>query len=96
MLLQYKTKKKLTGVCGIPKSGCLHCKKNLETFQSPAGMSLTKLSDIPAGEGNVANLFLRCMKVGIFSVTNKVLVSKIVSILFLLKNKYIFLSYSWN
>ncbi len=56
--------------CGI------HCIKGLAVFPSPAGMSLTKLSlmgnnllfpakeslisDIPAGDGKTANLFLQC------------------------------------
>jgi hypothetical protein len=43
----------------------VHCIKRLAPFPSPAGMSLNKLflggnnleSDIPAGDGNVANLF---------------------------------------
>ncbi len=59
---------------------CIHCKKMLMIFPSPAGMSLTKLSlggncdviyklfpsreslvsDIPAGDGKMANLFLQC------------------------------------
>ncbi len=55
-----------------PTSG-LHCKKRLAVFQSPAGMSLTKLSltgsnliipireslvsDIPAGDGKTNNFF---------------------------------------
>ncbi len=37
-----------------------HCKKGLAVLPSPAGMSLTKLSlvsDIPAGDGKMANLF---------------------------------------
>jgi hypothetical protein len=54
----------------------LHCKKMLVIFPSPAGMSLTKLSlaknihilpareslvsDIPAGDGKIVNLFLQC------------------------------------
>ncbi len=45
--------------------GTVHIKKRLEIFPSPAGMSLTKLtltgnSDIPAGDGKLANLFLQC------------------------------------
>ncbi len=52
---------------------CIHCKKRLAIFLSPAGMPLTKLSlagknyiilsqgefgyDIPAGEGKIAKLF---------------------------------------
>ncbi len=40
----------------------LHCKKRLATFPSPAGMSFTKLSlGGKNGDGNVANLFLRCI-----------------------------------
>jgi hypothetical protein len=54
------------------KLASTHRKKRLPTFPSPAGMSLTKLSlagnnliipaqeavsDIPTGDGNVANLF---------------------------------------
>ncbi len=50
----------------------LHCKKRLANFQSPAGMSLTKLSvagnNLPgrvllvttAGDGKIANLLLQC------------------------------------
>ncbi len=54
----------------------IHCKKRLAVFPSPAGMSLTKLSladitliipakeslvsDIPAGNGQTANLFSQC------------------------------------
>jgi hypothetical protein len=49
-----------------------HCKKRLATFPSPAGMTLTELlfplreslvSVIPAGDGNVTILFLRCRKI---------------------------------
>jgi hypothetical protein len=56
----------------------LHCKKRLAIFLSPAGMSLTDSlwsggsqlfpvresldSDIPAGDGNLANLVLQCRK----------------------------------
>ncbi len=36
----------------------MHCKKRLVTFRSPARENL--VSDIPAGDGNVANLFLQC------------------------------------
>jgi hypothetical protein len=54
------------------KCNTVHCKKELANFPSPAGMSLTKLSlvvnnqiipgqgelsDIPAGDGKMANLF---------------------------------------
>jgi hypothetical protein len=48
----------------------VHCKKKLTIFPSPAGMSLTKLSlagtreclvsDIPAGDGKITNLFVQC------------------------------------
>jgi hypothetical protein len=48
----------------------LHRKKRSATFPSPAGMSLTKLfpprkklvCDIPAEDGNVANLFTKKVK----------------------------------
>jgi hypothetical protein len=53
----------------------VHCKKRLATFPSPAAMSLTApwarilfpareslVSDIPAGDGNVCNLFLQCVE----------------------------------
>jgi len=55
----------------------VHRKKRLAKFSAPARMSLTKLSwaviiklfppreslvsDIPAGDGNIANLFLQCI-----------------------------------
>jgi hypothetical protein len=46
----------------------MHCKKRLAISPSQAGMSLTKLftdreslvSDIPAGDRKIANLFLQC------------------------------------
>jgi hypothetical protein len=52
----------------------VHCKKRLAIFPPPAGMSTTKLSlvwnkfpargslvsDIPTGDGKIANLFLQC------------------------------------
>jgi hypothetical protein len=47
----------------------IHCIKRLSIFPSPAGISLTKLSlagnnlnfsDIPAGDGNIVDLFLQC------------------------------------
>jgi hypothetical protein len=58
----------------------LYCKKMLQIFPSPAGMSLTKLSlgnnlifhdresgvsDILAREGKIANLFLQCTEANI-------------------------------
>ncbi len=59
------------------KKDAVHCKKELAIFPSPAGMSLTKLSgrektklfpprkslisDIPAGDGKMANSFLQCI-----------------------------------
>jgi hypothetical protein len=48
---------------------CIHCKKKrLPIFPSPVWMSLTKpslgreslVSDTPAGDGKIANLFLQC------------------------------------
>jgi hypothetical protein len=55
----------------------IHCKKRLACFPSLSGMSLTNLSlvgnnlilpawesvvsDIPAGDGKLANLFLQCI-----------------------------------
>jgi hypothetical protein len=36
---------------------CLHCKKKLATFPSPAGMSLTKH---PCWDGKIAKPFLQC------------------------------------
>jgi hypothetical protein len=47
----------------------VHCKKRLAVFPSPARMSLTivslglpgsLVSDIPAGDGKTASLFLQC------------------------------------
>ncbi len=59
----------------------LHCKKKLMIYPSLAGMSLTKLSlggnnsiflsreslvsDIPAGDGKMVNLFLKCTNVNL-------------------------------
>ncbi len=42
-------------------NGEIQCKKRLAIFPSQAGMSLTSLvSDIPARDWNIANLFIQC------------------------------------
>ncbi len=62
---------------GFEKSALYTVKKRLTIFPSPAGMSLTKLSlagndiiilgpgslvsDIPVGDGDIANHILQCM-----------------------------------
>ncbi len=43
-----------------PGNKIVQCKKGPAIFPSPAGMSLTNVIVIPAGDGKVANLFLLC------------------------------------
>ncbi len=60
--------------------GVLHCKKRLMIFPSPAGIKFPPReglgSDIPAGDGKMVNLFLRCRRIwqdsfGVFSYALK-------------------------
>ncbi len=78
----------------------LHCKKRLAIFPSPAGMSLTKLSlagnklypakeslvsDVPAGDGKIDNLFLQCTHCEILSVFAIIFMRNELSVNFLLQ-----------
>jgi hypothetical protein len=48
----------------LGKLECIHCKKRLAIFLSPAGMSQTRHS--LAGNGKIAYLFLQCSFVLVF------------------------------